>query len=273
MENSVEKFSNLFNDINGWIIAEILLSILIVWAFIKITQWLLPWLADLLPARLRHATLNAVPILRVLALMLLIIWITPLIFNVTFQNFIFIAGALSVAIGFAVKDLASSVIAGFVALLEKPYRLGDWIEIGDDYGEVIAVGTRSLKLRTPDDTVVTIPHDRIWEENVSNANDGSGTLMCVAHFYIARNQAVEGIAPLLKSVAQTSPYLSLDREVVVVMENSAFCSVYKLKAYPFESRNQFAFITDMTERGNAAILQAGIASASVPQELMSRDSV
>ncbi len=269
MEDRAERISNLFNSIDGWVIAEILLSIVLVWVFIKITQWVLPWLADLLPAQFRNPTLNAVPILRVLALFLLIIWMVPLIFNVTLQNFIFIAGALSVAVGFAVKDLSASVIAGFVALFEKPYRLGDWIKIGDDYGEVVSIGMRAVQLRTPDDNVVTIAHDLIWTQNISNANDGLGTLMCVAEFYVMRDQPMERIAPLLKSVARTSPYLNMDRDVVVVAQNAPYYVVYKLKAYPFEPRKQFAFITDLTERGNAALSEAGIATASVPQELLS----
>lgn len=271
METRTEKISNLFNDITGWVVAEILISILVAWIFIKVCQLVLPWLADLLPAQLRNVTLNAVPILRVLTLLVLIILIVPLVFNISLQNFVFIAGALSVAVGFAVKDLASSVIAGFVALFDKPYRLGDWITIGDDYGEVVTIGTRAVQIRTPNDNVVTISHDRIWTDNVSNANDGFGTLMCVATFYIERDQNLDEITPLLKSVARTSPYLNLDRDVIVVMENEPFCMVYKLKAYPFEPRNQFAFITDMTERGNSALFEAGIISASIPKDLPSID--
>ena len=274
MEDRAERVSNLFNDIDGWVVSEILFSIFVVWAFIKITQKVLPWLADYLPAQLRSIILNSVPILRVLALFALIIWILPLIFNITLKNFVFIAGAFSVAVGFAVKDLASSVIAGFVVLFEKPYRLGDWIKIGDDYGEVVTIGMRAVQIRTPDDNVVTISHDRIWTENVSNANDGFGTLMCNATFYVARDQSTHEIIPLLKSVARTSPYLNLERDVIVVMENTPFCMVYQLKAYPFEPRNQFAFITDMTERGNKALLDAGIVTANVPQDLLttSRES-
>lgn len=266
MEERTERITNLFSDIDRWVALEIFLSILFVWAFIKFIQKVLPWLSELLPAKFRHLTLNSVPILRVMALVVLIIWLVPLIFNVTLKNFVYIAGAFSVAFGFAVKDLAGSVVAGLVALFEKPYRLGDWIKIGNDYGEVVSIGMRAVQLRTPDDNVVTISHDRIWTENVSNANDGFGTLMCVAKFYIAPNQPLDKIAPLLKSVAWTSPYLNLDRGVVVVMENTPFCMVYQLKAYPFEPRNQFAFIADMTERGNMALLTEGIVTASIPDD-------
>lgn len=269
MEERAERISNLFNDMTGWVIAEMLLSVVLVWAFIKFTQKALPWVSELLPAKLRQLTLNAVPVLRVLALLVLIVWIVPLIFNINLQNFLLIAGAFSVAIGFAFKDLASSVIAGFVALFEKPYRLGDWVKIGDDYGEVIGTGLRAVQLRTPDDNVVSISHDRIWTDNISNANDGFDTVMCVADFHVAHNQPIEKVAALLKTVAQTSPYLNLDREVIVVMKNTPICMSYSLKAYPFEPRNQFAFVTDLSERGNMALYQAGITAVSVPHDLVS----
>lgn len=266
MDPSVQNISNLFNDIDAWVVAQIAIGILVTWAFVKGSQVVIPWLAEILPATLRHGVLNAVPILRALAVLAFLVWLTPLIFNVTFRNFVLVAGALSVAVGFAIKDLARSVIAGFVALFEKPYRLGDWIRIGEDYGEVVAIGTRSLQLRTPDDNVVTIPHDRIWSENISNANDGLGTLMCVATFYVARNQVTNPVAACLRDVAMTSPYLNLDKGVIVVAENKPYCTVYKVRAYPFEPRDQFAFITDMTERGNAALREAGIKSADVPDD-------
>ena len=72
--------------------------------------------------------------------------------------------------GFAFKDYASSIIAGIVGLFESPYGVGDRIKIGDYYGEVINYGLRSVTIQTPDDSTVTIPHNKIWTEAISNAN-------------------------------------------------------------------------------------------------------
>lgn len=96
--------------------------------------------------------------------------------------------------------------------------------------------------------------------------------MCVAKFYVAHNQKIDEVAAILKSVARTSPYLNLERNVIVVTENTPFCMLYRLKAYPFEPRNQFAFITDMTERGNLALLAVGIQAATVPEDLLADDT-
>lgn len=268
MENRTEKLSNLFNEITGWLVVELLIACLLAWVIVKVTAKVLPVIAEFLPARLRQFALNAVPITRVVVLAVLILWAIPQVFNVTLQNFILIAGALSVAIGFALKDLSSAVIAGLIALFEKPYRSGDWVRVGDDYGEVISIGMRAFQLRTADDDVISIPHDRIWSKNISNSNNGTGTLMCVAEFYVARGQTTKEISQILKDVAKTSPFLNLDRDIVVVARNLPYGMVYKLKAYPFEPRDQFAFITDLTERGNAALESAGVETTSFPTEMM-----
>lgn len=268
MEERTEKISNLFNEITSWLILELIIACLLTWLIIKVTAKILPVVAEFLPASLRQFALNAVPITRVLVLSILILWAIPQIFNVTLQNFILIAGALSVAIGFALKDLSSAVIAGLIALFEKPYRSGDWVRVGDDYGEVISIGMRAFQLRTADDDVISVPHDRIWSKNISNSNNGTSTLMCVAEFYVERGQTSKDITQILKDVAKTSPFLNLDRDVIVVAKNVPFGMVYKLKAYPFEPRDQFAFITDLTERGNAALSRAEVETVSFPKEML-----
>jgi len=268
MEERAEKISDLFNTISAWVIFEVILVIVIAWVLIKVTEKMLPIIAEQLPAGLRQGTLNTIPIFRVLMIVFLIAWIVPLIFNITLQNFVLVAGALSVAIGFAFKDLASAFIAGLVALFEKPYRLGDWIKVGENYGEVITIGMRAFQLRTPDDDVITIPHDRIWTEDIINANDGANTLMCVADFFVARGQSTEGLAEDLRDVARTSLFLNLDHDIIVVSKNTAVGVTYHLKAYPFEPRDQFAFISDLTERGNAMLQKRGIASTSFPTDFV-----
>ncbi len=92
------------------------------------------------PSRLRLYFLAAIPFTRLCLLAAAVSMIIPIIFNITLQNFLVIAGAISIAIGFAFKDLTSSLIAGVVTILERTYRPGDWVKIEDDYGEVQQVG-------------------------------------------------------------------------------------------------------------------------------------
>ena len=102
----------------------------------------------------------------------------------TIENLFALLGALGLALGFALKDYASSLIAGIVTLYEIPYRLGDWVSVEGAYGEVKSIGMRSFEIITPDDTVVVIPHLKLWDKKIFNSNDGSSSLQCSAAFYL-----------------------------------------------------------------------------------------
>ena len=61
----------------------------------------------------------------------------------------------------------------------------------------------------------------------------------------------------LEEVALTSAYLSYEKPVAVMLAQEPFGTHYKVKAYPFDLRDQFRFITDLTVRGKRAIAEAG----------------
>ena len=258
------KASKLINDIGDISFVQILLIIGSVWVLIFITRKLLPVLARHGPSRLRLYFLAAVPFIRLSLLTAAVLMIIPIIFNITLQNFLVIAGAVSVALGFAFKDLASSLIAGVVAIFERTYRPGDWVKIEDDYGEVQEVGLRAITLRTPDDDIVTIAHDRIWDNNISNSNDGEQTLMCVADFYLDASHDASLMRSALQDIALTSAFLDYSKPVLVILAQVPWGSHYKLKAYPFDMRDQFEFISDLTVRGKLAIREAGATEIQAP---------
>ena len=123
---------------------------------------------------------------------------------------------------------------------------------------------RAVQIVTPDDTVVTIPHLRLWTDPIHNANDGSARLMCVAEFYLHPQHDAQRVRELLYDVALTSPYLHLGSPLAVIAQDQPWCSQYRLKAYPVDARQQFRFITDLTVRGKAALMTLGVAFAVTP---------
>lgn len=263
-EAGSEKAVKLLNDLQDINFLEIFAVVLATWIAIWLIRRTFPYLADRAPQRLRLFLMGAVPILRLLLLSLAILWVIPIVFNVTLENFIVITGAVSVAIGFAFKDYFSSLVAGVVAIFERPYRPGDWVEISGDYGEVTAVGMRAIAIRTPSDDIVTIPHDKLWRENVSNSNDGAKTLMCVVNFFVHPQHDAARLRSALHDVALTSPYLNFDRPVTVMLNETPMGTQYKIKAYPFEMRDQFQFITDLTMRAKVAIGENDAKEVSLP---------
>ena len=78
------------------------------------------------------------------------------------------AGILTVAIGFASQTSASNMISGLFLLLEKPFEMGNVIEVEATIGEVVAIDMLSVKLRTLDNLYVRIPNETLIKTRVVN---------------------------------------------------------------------------------------------------------
>lgn len=78
------------------------------------------------------------------------------------------AGVLTVAVGFASQTTLSNLISGFFLFGERPFRLGDWIEVEGVSGEVLAVDLMATKLRTAENHFVRIPNELMIKTKVRN---------------------------------------------------------------------------------------------------------
>ncbi|MGR9101338.1 MAG: mechanosensitive ion channel family protein [Gammaproteobacteria bacterium] len=234
------------------------------WLLLASSQSLLPWIAKRTSGRLRIFLLGLTPLLRLLIIVTVFTLVVPLLIEPTFKNLVALLGALGVVLGFALKDYVSSLIAGIVTLYEMPYRPGDWIEINGAYGEVRAVNMRTLEIVTPDDTVVVIPHLKLWNELIFNANDGGQNLLCIADFYLDPRHDAAKVRHALHNVAVTSVYIRIEKPVEAVVSERPWGTRYRLKAYPVDPRLQFRFATDLTVRGKAALIGLGAEFAAPP---------
>lgn len=243
---------------------EALLMIVAASILIAILQTLLPRMARQFGGKVRLYVLASVPLLRLLIIVITITLVVPTLIQPTFENMVAIFGALALALGFAFKDYANSLIAGIVTLYEMPYRPGDWIEVDGRYGEVRSIGTRAAKIVTPDDTVVIIPHNRLWNSLIANGNDGTHHLMCVTEFCLAPGHDVSTVLSCLQDVGITSPLTKTYMPVQVVTEQQAWGFRYSLKAYPVDPRDQFRFRTALLDEGHQALNELGVKLVSSP---------
>ncbi len=243
---------------------RIILILAGAWLLTGFIERVVPKLAERLPGRMRLVLLPSVPVIRLAILFSTILLVIPQVINPTFESLVALLGAAGLAIGFAFRDYLSSLIAGIVTIYERPYRPGDWISIDGTYGEVRSVGMRALRMVTPDDTVVIIPHQNLWTASIHNANDGQRDLMCVTEFYLRPDHDAGLARQRLREVALTSPYLNLDRPVTVVLAEKPWGTQYRLKAYPMDSRDQFQFMSDLTVRGKQALHEIGAQAVLLP---------
>jgi small-conductance mechanosensitive channel/CRP-like cAMP-binding protein len=64
-------------------------------------------------------------------------------------------------LGFAMQDLLGNIISGIALEIGKPFRIGDWLFIDNQYAEVMEVNWRSTRLRTNDDIQLDLPNKTV----------------------------------------------------------------------------------------------------------------
>ncbi len=77
-------------------------------------------------------------------------------------------GVSGLAVSLAAQDAVSNLISGFVIVLEKPFKVGDFVKLHEITGTVDDVAMRSTRIRTLDDTLVTIPNSAITGTPIVN---------------------------------------------------------------------------------------------------------
>lgn len=184
------------------------------------------------------------------------------------QALLAVGGTLAVALGFAFKDLATSVMAGLILLFDRPFQVGDRIEFGGEYGEVRQIGLRAVRIATLDDNLVSIPNSRFLTEKVASANAGEFHQMVVLDLYIGCSEPIDLAKRLAYEAAATSRYLYLGMPITVVVREGPtgggrgrFALCITVKAYVFDGRYEVAFGTDITERVKRAFDRHGIRTA------------
>lgn len=262
--NENGNIAKIFNDLSQTAIINVTLIVVGALFLIAVAQRALVWLANKLSGKYRLYMLASVPLLRLLIIVVSLVLIVPQVVEPTVANMIALLGALGLVLGFGLKDYVSSLIAGIVALYEIPYRPGDWIEVNGAYGEVKQIGMRAVEVVTPDDTTVVIPHLKLWDQLIFNANDGGPNLLCVADFYLKPHHNAVRVKQALHDVALTSPFFQIEMPVAVMVSEKPWGTHYRLKAYPIDLRQQFHFVTDLTLRGKAALSHLGIEFATIP---------
>jgi len=184
-----------------------------------------------------------------------------------------IGGTIAVSVGFAVKDLVASFIAGIMIMLDRPFQVGDRVSFGGQYGDVTAIGLRSVRLQTLDDNTITIPNNKFLNEITSNGNYGALDMQVVMDFHIGVEQGVLVAKEVVSEAAVSSRYAYLPKPVVVLVEQVVQSNMValrlRLKAYVLDTKYEKAFVTDV----NLRVMQAFAKHDIKPPAVLHRTSL
>ncbi|HEY9701624.1 MAG TPA: mechanosensitive ion channel domain-containing protein, partial [Allocoleopsis sp.] len=97
-----------------------------------------------------------------IAIVLSVVW------QIDLAGLITALGVGSIVIGLALQDVLGSVFSGIALLFERPFKVGDWLLVGDIEGKVIDMNWRSVHLETREKHLVIVPHLIIGKDKIIN---------------------------------------------------------------------------------------------------------
>lgn len=78
------------------------------------------------------------------------------------------SGIAAIILGFAGQNLFGGIIAGISLQIGRPYKVGDWLQVGERFAEVMEINWRSTRLRTNDAIYLDIPNNEIVRQTIVN---------------------------------------------------------------------------------------------------------
>ena len=110
-----------------------------------------------------------------------------------------VAAALTVAIGWGMRDEVSNYVAGTIIHLDSPYVRGDYVQVGEEEGEVKDITLRSTILSGHASDHIVVPNSKLGSNFVKNFTRGTKTKSSVA--FKAKPEQAEKLAEILESTA------------------------------------------------------------------------
>src|SRR5436305_4656291 len=78
------------------------------------------------------------------------------------------SGVIAIVVGFAGQNLFSGIIGGIAIQINRPYKVGDWLQVGERFAEVMEINWRSTRLRTNDAIYLDIPNNEMVSNTIVN---------------------------------------------------------------------------------------------------------
>ena len=175
------------------------------------------------------------------------------------------AGVAGIAIGFAAKDTLSNLIAGILLIIDRPFEVGDRIEVwtaptnSATWGDVVDIGIRATKIRTTDNIIIVIPNNEIMKRDIINYTTLTDEIRVRIPIGIAYDADVNKAKEIIKEVSLELDWVMHDPAPKVVVRSFGDSAVnLQARVWISEPRKRMDAISHITDRVKEAFQEAGI---------------
>jgi small conductance mechanosensitive channel len=125
-------------------------------------------------------------------------------------------GVVGLTIGFALRDTLSNIISGLLIFIDRPFTIGDLVEIDGKYGRVDRISLRTTRVVTPDGKMLAVPNAEVMNKTVTSYTNFPNIRLDIAVSVGVREDLDRVRSILLSLVRDNQDYLSEPAPSVVV---------------------------------------------------------
>lgn len=124
-------------------------------------------------------------------------------------------GLLAMIVGLAIQSNISNIFSGIVINMERPFNVGDWVQIGDlDEGRVVDITWRTVRVKVRNGYVISLPNGKVSESQIHNFNSFDSVRLELPLLLDAKYHVGEAVDIMEKGLANTPNILETpEREV------------------------------------------------------------
>jgi len=142
------------------------------------------------------------------------------------------SGIAAIVLGLAGQNLLSGIIAGMSLQINRPYKVTDWLKVGDTYGEVMEINWRSTRLRTNDGIYLDIPNNEIVRTTIINLHYPTEVHAMRIRIGVDYNVPPNRVKDALVRAAQNAVNVLAEPKVkVFLVDFSDHAVIYEIKYY------------------------------------------
>jgi small-conductance mechanosensitive channel len=179
--------------------------------------------------------------------------------GVDLTNLAFIAGALSVGIGFGLQDVIKNLVAGIIILFERPFKVGDWVILNGTEGKIQQINIRSTEMESFNRTSVIVPNATLISSSVTNLTHGDNISRQSVKVGVAYGSDVEKVRQILLDVAAKHKFVMKNPAPYVLFQDFADSSLlFELRCYTNDIWKGWTIPSDLRFEINRRFIAEGI---------------
>lgn len=174
--------------------------------------------------------------------------------------FAFAGGALAIGLGFGMQTLLKNFVSGLIILFEKPFRVGDVVDVGGGQrGVITGVGLRASVLQSWDGTETLIPNSNLLENNLTNWTYSNRKVRFTLNLGVAYGSDPRRVTQILEGVTERHGLVEKDPkpqvlftefgESTLMFELRFWVDVTKANSALVASDLRMMLVTSLAEQG------------------------